>query len=93
MIEGIEEGGCKPGFFPSQGGGHEGIEHTISSLFGWAYFLCWSACFYPQIILNYRRKSVVGFHFDFLCLNLIGEKSFLLSFFFKKKRISSKSFL
>ncbi|KAL3993642.1 lysosomal Cystine Transporter family protein [Acanthocheilonema viteae] len=39
---------------------------------GWIYFFAWSISFYPQIILNYNRKSVVGLNFDFLLLNIIG---------------------
>lgn len=42
---------------------------TIS---GWVYFLAWSISFYPQILLNWQRKSVIGLNFDFLLLNLIG---------------------
>ena len=64
---------CAPGYFPTEGTANESVERDISSLFGWAYFVCWSVCFYPQIILNYKRKSVIGFHFDFLFLNVIGK--------------------
>ncbi|EFO13524.1 hypothetical protein LOAG_15005, partial [Loa loa] len=39
---------------------------------GWIYFVAWSISFYPQIILNFTRKSVVGLNFDFLLLNIIG---------------------
>ncbi|KAJ1352129.1 Cystinosin [Parelaphostrongylus tenuis] len=39
---------------------------------GWSYFLAWSISFYPQIFLNFRRRSVVGLNFDFLLLNVIG---------------------
>ncbi|KAI1721032.1 PQ loop repeat domain-containing protein [Ditylenchus destructor] len=49
--------------------------HAISVLVivtGWIYFFAWSISFYPQIILNYKRKSVVGLNFDFLVLNVIG---------------------
>lgn len=28
-------------------------------LLGWTYFLAWSASFYPQVLLNYRRKTCV----------------------------------
>lgn len=45
---------------------------TISSVIGWLYFVAWSISFYPQIITNYKRKSVVGLNFDFLSLNIIG---------------------
>ncbi|XP_054714296.1 cystinosin-like [Uloborus diversus] len=44
----------------------------VSDIIGWLYFICWSISFYPQIIDNYRRKSVVGLNFDFLGLNLTG---------------------
>ncbi|KAF9429054.1 hypothetical protein BGZ76_001915 [Entomortierella beljakovae] len=39
---------------------------------GWAYFIAWSASFYPQVILNYRRKSVQGLSLDFIYLNVLG---------------------
>ncbi|KAG2237208.1 hypothetical protein INT48_006612 [Thamnidium elegans] len=29
----------------------------VSSLIGWCYFLAWSFSFYPQVILNWKRKS------------------------------------
>ncbi|RKO88007.1 PQ loop repeat-domain-containing protein [Blyttiomyces helicus] len=45
---------------------------SLSRLVGWTYFVCWSVSFYPQVILNWRRKSVVGLSFDFLCLNFWG---------------------
>lgn len=32
----------------------------LSWVIGWAYFLSWSLSFYPQAILNYRRKRVDG---------------------------------
>jgi len=41
-------------------------------LVGWLYFAAWSCSFYPQIILNFQRKSVVGLNFDFLALNFVG---------------------
>ncbi|KAF5404098.1 Cystinosin lysosomal cystine transporter [Paragonimus heterotremus] len=39
---------------------------------GWIYFVAWTVSFYPQVFLNWKRKSVVGFNLDFLCLNLVG---------------------
>lgn len=45
---------------------------TISSAIGWCYFVAWSVSFYPQIYINYVRKSVVGLNFDFLSLNIVG---------------------
>ncbi|XP_019711420.1 cystinosin isoform X2 [Hippocampus comes] len=44
----------------------------LSEVVGWVYFLAWSVSFYPQVWENWRRKSVVGLHFDFLALNLTG---------------------
>lgn len=44
----------------------------VSSATGWTYFLCWSISFYPQLLNNYRRKSVEGLSFDFMALNILG---------------------
>ncbi|CAJ0608557.1 unnamed protein product [Cylicocyclus nassatus] len=55
--------------------------HTIDVLtvvVGWMYFVAWSISFYPQIILNFQRKSVAGLNFDFLCLNIIGFTAYTL---------------
>ena len=29
---------------------------TFSEVIGWVYFVAWSVSFYPQIIVNFRRK-------------------------------------
>lgn len=50
----------------------------ISLMVGWAYTACWSAGYYPQIWLNYRRKSVVGLSFDFLYINIVGHISYVV---------------
>ncbi|KAI8098485.1 PQ-loop-domain-containing protein [Halteromyces radiatus] len=58
---------------------------VISNIIGWGYFLSWSASFYPQAILNFRRKSVQGLSLDFLYYNLFGficYSVFNLAFFF-----------
>lgn len=44
----------------------------FSEVVGWIYFVAWSVSFYPQIWINYKRKSVVGLNFDFLALNIVG---------------------
>ncbi|CAK7328213.1 unnamed protein product [Dovyalis caffra] len=46
--------------------------------FGWIAFFSWSISFYPQVILNFRRKSVVGLNFDFVLLNLTKHSSYLI---------------
>jgi cystinosin len=43
-----------------------------SSLLGWIYAAAWSLSFWPQLILNARRKSVAGLSLDFLALNPLG---------------------
>eukprot|EP00257_Ricinus_communis_P020314 XP_015579519.1 cystinosin homolog isoform X2 [Ricinus communis] len=47
-------------------------------ILGWVAFVSWSISFYPQVILNFRRKSVVGLNFDFLVLNLTKHSSYLI---------------
>lgn len=44
----------------------------ISSVIGWIYFLCWSLSFYPQVLLNYKRKNTAGLSMDFVHLNFLG---------------------
>merc|ERR1711871_1913341 len=44
----------------------------LSSTIGWTYFMAWSCSFYPQVYLNWTRKSVVGLSFDFEVYNLLG---------------------
>lgn len=63
---------------------HSGGE-LISAIMGWWYFLAWSVSFFPQIYINYRRKSCIGQSFDYLFLNLLGFASytvFNVCFFF-----------
>ncbi|CAH8615333.1 unnamed protein product [Heterobilharzia americana] len=44
----------------------------LQIVIGWLYFAAWTVSFYPQLFLNWKRKSVVGFNFDFAVLNVIG---------------------
>ncbi|KAI3871626.1 hypothetical protein MKX03_005809 [Papaver bracteatum] len=53
------------------------LEITYEVL-GWIAFFSWSFSFYPQVILNFRRKSVVGLNFDFVVLNLTKHSSYLI---------------
>ncbi|XP_050230947.1 cystinosin homolog [Mercurialis annua] len=53
------------------------LEITYQTL-GWIAFFSWSISFYPQVILNFRRKSVVGLNFDFVVLNLTKHSSYLI---------------
>lgn len=51
---------------------HSNTVSIINQVIGWIYFVAWSVSFYPQVIKNWRRKSVVGLSFDFVALNLMG---------------------
>ncbi|KAK8923840.1 hypothetical protein KSP39_PZI019287 [Platanthera zijinensis] len=53
------------------------LEVTYQVL-GWIAFFSWSFSFYPQVILNFKRKSVVGLNFDFLVLNFTKHSSYLI---------------
>ncbi|CAH8544004.1 unnamed protein product [Schistosoma turkestanicum] len=46
--------------------------NILQIVIGWLYFAAWTVSFYPQLILNCKRKSVVGFNFDFAVLNVVG---------------------
>ena len=53
--------------------------HVLSifiQIVGWIYFFAWSISFYPQIFLNFKRRSVIGLNFDFLALNIIGHSCY-----------------
>ncbi|KAI0197317.1 PQ loop repeat-domain-containing protein [Xylaria flabelliformis] len=50
----------------------------VSALFGWVYTICWSLSFYPQAILNFRKKSTAGTTVDFPFLNSLGFLSYLI---------------
>lgn len=51
----------------------------ISKVFGWIYTLCWSLSFYPQPILNFRRRSTSGTTIDFPAINTLGFTAYLAS--------------
>ncbi|KAM4056080.1 PQ loop repeat domain-containing protein [Hirsutella rhossiliensis] len=51
----------------------------LSALFGWVYTFCWSASFYPQPLLNFRRRSTSGTTVDFPFINVLGFAAYLFS--------------
>ncbi|KAL8038774.1 hypothetical protein ABFX02_11G129800 [Erythranthe guttata] len=51
---------------------------VLYTVLGWVAFVSWSISFYPQVFLNFRRKSVVGLNFDFVVLNLTKHSSYLI---------------
>lgn len=50
--------------------------NVFINILGWAYFVAWSLSFYPQVWVNWKRKSVVGFSLDYLDLNVLGYASY-----------------
>ncbi|XP_058751260.1 cystinosin homolog [Vicia villosa] len=50
----------------------------IYQIFGWLAFLSWSLAGYPQLISNFRRKSVVGLSLDYTILNFTKHWSYLI---------------
>ncbi|KAH8599963.1 PQ loop repeat-domain-containing protein [Bisporella sp. PMI_857] len=52
---------------------------VVSLIFGWIYTFCWSLSFYPQPILNFRRKSTVGTTIDFPAINVLGFAAYFVS--------------
>nr|GEW98456.1 cystinosin homolog isoform X1 [Tanacetum cinerariifolium] len=51
---------------------------VLSTVLGWFAFCVWSISFYPQVLLNYKTKSVVGLNFDFVVVNLTKHTSYLI---------------
>eukprot|EP00794_Sanderia_malayensis_P007924 gene7924-8779_t len=51
---------------------HSQLISYINRVIGWIYFVAWSVSFYPQVWVNFRRKSVIGLNFDFLAYNITG---------------------
>lgn len=57
----------------------------ISSITGYSYFCAWSISFYPQVILNFKRKSTAGLSNEFSVLNVAGfacYTTYTLCFYF-----------
>eukprot|EP00301_Raphidiophrys_heterophryoidea_P026785 c9324_g1_i1.p1 GENE.c9324_g1_i1~~c9324_g1_i1.p1 ORF type:complete len:298 (+),score=71.26 c9324_g1_i1:52-894(+) len=57
--------------------GHNFTSQDVIEGCGWIYFVAWSISFYPQIILNHQRRSVVGLSLDFVVLNVSGFAFYL----------------
>ncbi|KAF2197004.1 hypothetical protein GQ43DRAFT_403946 [Delitschia confertaspora ATCC 74209] len=52
---------------------------AFSRVLGWIYFLAWSLSFYPQPILNWRRRSTQGLAIDFPTCNVLGFICYTIS--------------
>jgi len=51
---------------------YPGVWDVVSGICGVIYFTAWSISFYPQPILNYKRKSAIGLSADFTWINPLG---------------------
>lgn len=47
-------------------------------LCGWLYVTIWTLSYYPQPLLNYKRKSTEGYTFDYPILNVFGSVCYTL---------------
>lgn len=52
---------------------------VLSQIFGWIYTFSWSLSFYPQPILNFRRKLTSGTTIDFPIINVLGFLAYFTS--------------
>lgn len=50
----------------------------LQSLFGWVYFVAWSATFWPQVLLMARRRTTAGLSTDFVAINIVGFCSYAI---------------
>lgn len=50
----------------------------LSISFGWIYTFLWSASFFPQPILNWRRGTTSGSNIDFPAINVVGFAAYLI---------------
>ena len=64
---------------------------SINVAFGWIYFVAWSLSFYPQVVENWRRKSVIGLNFDYLALNITGFIGYVTYLFYQLMGVLRRS--
>lgn len=55
-----------------------GLLELVSYAFGWIYTFCWSASFYPQPILNWRRGTTKGTTIEFPVINAFGFLAYFI---------------
>ena len=51
---------------------------VVSSILGYSYVMSWSICFYPQIIINVQRGSVLGLSTDSSVLQLVNLTAYAI---------------
>ncbi|ETO17045.1 hypothetical protein RFI_20288 [Reticulomyxa filosa] len=50
---------------------HQWLQYFCDVL-GWLYFAAWSVSFYPQLLLNFKRKTTYGLSYDYQSYNFTG---------------------
>jgi cystinosin len=50
----------------------------FADICGWIYFVSWTFLYYPQIYLNYKKKSVAGLSYDFVSYTILGSTAYFL---------------
>jgi len=58
--------------------GRSDIIYYISAICGWLYFLAWILSMYPQVVINFNKKSVVGLNFDYVAFSLVGYSAYAI---------------
>lgn len=44
----------------------------VKDVLGWVYFTAWSSTFWPQVVLNAKRRCTSGFSHDFQVMSFVG---------------------
>ncbi|KAK4875901.1 hypothetical protein RN001_012323 [Aquatica leii] len=55
--------------------------YCISRILFWAYIILLTIAFYSQIVLNYKRKSVIGLSFDAILFFVVEHATFFIFYF------------
>lgn len=55
-----------------------GILSQLEAIFGWVYFVAWSATFWPQVLLILKRRTTAGLSTDFMAINITGFASYII---------------
>eukprot|EP00922_Rhytidocystis_sp_ex-Travisia-forbesii_P021611 GHVS01031650.1.p1 GENE.GHVS01031650.1~~GHVS01031650.1.p1 ORF type:complete len:1307 (+),score=241.80 GHVS01031650.1:329-4249(+) len=52
------------------------VYRWVSWIFGLVYVTAWAVSFYPQLVMNCKRKSVTGMSFDLIVYNIVGYSAY-----------------
>jgi uncharacterized protein with PQ loop repeat len=57
---------------------NQGYYQLLFDMTGYGFVMAWSTAFYPQLILNYKRKSTTGMSIGFVWGNLLAYTLYLV---------------